>query len=224
MAQDAYHELSARFAAHGLLLRGGFVPRPEDAVPVVSEGRAAAAVLIIGNAGPEMWRHFAPHANDGPDALDRWTRRVVEAIAAPIGAKAVYPFQSPPLPFLRWAMRAEDVQPSPIGVLIHPEYGLWHAYRAALLLPGPIELPAPPDRPRPCETCLERPCLTACPVGAFDHGYDVTACRTHLTSGRGEDCLGNGCRARAACPVGAPYAPGQARFHMAAFQNATGTA
>ena len=37
------------------------------------------------------------------------------------------PVRRPPYwPFQQWARRAEPVHPSPIGVLIHPRYGLWH--------------------------------------------------------------------------------------------------
>jgi epoxyqueuosine reductase len=62
--------------------------------------------------------------------------------------------------------------------------------------------------------------LTACPVQAFSAaGYDVDACARWLRKPEGADCLGGGCLARRACPVGADYAqaPEQARFHMAAF-------
>ena len=37
-------------------------------------------------------------------------------------------------------MRAEGLKPSPIGILMHPQFGLWHAYRGALLFDVEIEL------------------------------------------------------------------------------------
>ena len=41
---------------------------------------------------------------------------------------ALFPFGGPPhFPFQQWARRAEPVHPSPIGLLIHPIYGLWHS-------------------------------------------------------------------------------------------------
>ncbi len=30
-------------------------------------------------------------------------------------------------------MAAEGLKPSPLGLLMHPEYGLWHGYRGAIL-------------------------------------------------------------------------------------------
>jgi hypothetical protein len=62
--------------------------------------------------------------------------------------------------------------------------------------------------------------LKTCPVGAFsDAGYDVAACATYLESAAGADCMGAGCRARRACPVGPDeaYGPEQANFFMRAF-------
>ena len=221
--------------AHGLCLRGGFHPLAADAVPRRPDGRAAASVVLLGNVGPALWSVFAasPEAADGaPHGLDRWTRRVVDALAAEVEAAPVYPFDEPPFhPFQRWARRAAPVVPSPLGVLIDPDYGLWHAYRAALLFATPLDLP--PDLPLaenraenravPCDTCVAKPCLTTCPVGAFTpQGYDVAACARHVAGAEGRACREGGCLARRACPVGRAYAygPAQTTWHMTAFMAA----
>jgi hypothetical protein len=211
--------LEGALGEHGLILRGGFHPGAQE------EGLAGAGTaLLVGNAGPAMWRAFAPHIDSAPHPLNRWTMRVVEPIADRFGARAVYPFGEPRWPFQRWALRAETLFPSPLGILIHPEYGLWHAWRAALLFPQRLPLPPRSEAANICQSCLEKPCLSACPVGAFDGArYDVPACTAHLSSrddeGRGADCLDVGCRARNACPVGREwrYATAQTQFHMAAF-------
>jgi epoxyqueuosine reductase QueG len=152
---------------------------------------------------------------------------VIGALAAALGARALYPFGGPPhWPFQRWAMRAEAVHVSPLGLLIHPDYGLWHSYRGALAFAEPIAVPALVARASPCEACSARPCLGACPVGAFTmQGYDVAACAAHLRDERGRACMDGGCLARRACPIGARYAhaPAQARFHMRAFLSARGS-
>ncbi|HET8727788.1 MAG TPA: hypothetical protein VFO41_09780, partial [Alphaproteobacteria bacterium] len=172
---------------------------------------------------PAMWRAFSasPEIAKEEAPLDAWTRRVLTGIAAATGALALFPFDGPPhLPFQRWARRAEPVHASPLGILIHPEHGLWHAYRGALAFATTHPLPPREARPNPCDACAGRPCLSACPVGAFVDGrYDVDACAQHLAGPAGADCLELGCRARRACPVGrdAAYAPEQAGFHMRAF-------
>jgi ferredoxin len=208
----------------GLVLRGGFHPKPGDGVPALRGGRACSSLVLLGNIGASIWPAFSasPEKGDGrPHALDRWTRRVIDGIAAQVGAAPLYPFGGPPwLPFQRWARQAEPVAPSAIGILIHPDYGLWHAYRGALAFAGHLSLPAVKPRPRPCDSCIERPCLSTCPVGAFrPEGYDVNACRDHVGRPNGKTCQAGGCLARLACPVGreGTYPPAQMGFHMAAF-------
>ncbi|MCG8512434.1 MAG: ferredoxin [Rhodospirillales bacterium] len=205
--------------AHGLITRGGFHPGPADGVP-----GDPATLVLIGNAGAKMWRAFEKDRADEADPLDAWTRRVVSAIATDLGANPLFPFDGPPyLPFQRWAMKAEPVYASPIGPLIHPEYGLWHAYRGALALEQKLDLPEPKSAASPCAACADKPCLSTCPVNALTPGgYDVPACVSHIDGPDGADCLDLGCRARRACPIGRDYiyAPAQARFHMDHFRRA----
>lgn len=178
-------------------------------------------IVIIGHAGPRLWQRFSADMPAGPDPLDRWTRAALTPVADRFGAALVLPNDGPPWhPFQRWAMRAEPVHPSPLGLLVHPEYGLWHALRAALVFPDAREVPPRAEAASPCETCAGKPCLTACPVGAFDGtSYAVDACAAHVGSEAGIDCRERGCRARHACPVGRAWAwdDDQQAFHMAAF-------
>lgn len=211
--------LAADLALNGLILRGGFHPEAGEAG---LEG--IGAVLLIGNAGPAMWEAFSPAIDGAPHPLDRWTKRVVDPIAAKFGVRAVYPFGPEAPPFQRWALRAETLYSSPLGILIHHEYGLWHAWRAALLSAERLEFPPRSDAPSPCVSCAEKPCLSACPVGAFtSSAYDVPACTMHIAAPQA-DCLTGGCHARNACPVGLEwrYAEAQTRFHMAAFAQSVG--
>jgi hypothetical protein len=208
-------------ARTGLVPRGAFLLSDEERR---GELAGVRTVVLAGTAGRDGWDAFAAsgEAADGAGhPLDRWSRRVIEAVARDLGALALFPFGGPPFwPFQQWARRAESVHPSPIGVLIHPVYGLWHSYRGALGFSEALAISEPEAAPSPCETCVERPCLCACPVGAFSPaGYDVAACVGHLKSPAGADCMELGCRARRVCPVGAEhaYGPEQASFHMRAF-------
>lgn len=222
-----YAAVDAALRATGLIARGGFHPAPADGVPALPDGRSGRSVIVVGSVGADMWRAFtaAPESADGrPDPLDRWSARVLRDLAVRWGAAALFPFGGPPYhPFVAWAKRAEAVAESPLGILIHPDYGLWHAYRGALAFAERIALPARDTRSRPCDTCSDRPCLSACPVGAFTGaGYDVPACVKHISASEGVDCMDLGCRARRACPIGRGYAheAAQARFHMEAFLRA----
>jgi len=214
-------DVAQALGRHGLRLGDGFRPDAVDRVPPLPDGRPVRAVLMIGNAGLGMWRRFSDELPAGPSPLDAWTRRVLTPVAERFDACVVYPFQLPFLPFQQWTMRAEPCHVSPLRMLIHPVFGLWHACRGALLFAGDIGLPDIMDGPSPCESCVGRPCLSMCPVGAFAaDAYDAVRCLDHLDVTDGEDCVALGCRARRACPVGSEYRyePGQARFHMEAFR------
>lgn len=234
MELRSYARLAGELVALGLRPRGGFHAEPAEVLPADSDAPAATLVLV-GAIGDSHWPAFAasPERRDGrPHPLDRWSRRLLERLAAGWGARALFPFEGPPfLPFQRWALRAEPVAVSPLGLLVHPRWGLWHSYRGALAfaerLPG---LPASETAPHPCRGC-PAPCLSSCPAGAFaapghDSGgvaaYDTARCGAQLAGAAGEACLAAACLARAACPLGADYryGPAAARFHLGAFKAA----
>lgn len=194
---------------------------------------------MVGVAGSRFWPSFAGSAEhrDGlPDALDRWSRRIGQSLATQRGGLALFPFEGPPhWPFQRWATRCEPVEPSLLGLLMHPEFGLWHAFRFALLLPsqpGTVALAVTQNPAQPssrmglsevCASCTGQPCLQTCPVSAFAPGhYAVSSCVSHLRSDAGHDCMARGCLARRACPQGASwrYEEAHAAFHMQAFRDA----
>jgi epoxyqueuosine reductase QueG len=115
--------------------------------------------------------------------------------------------------------------------MIHPQFGLWHSYRFALLGTGfklettEITAALAVDSPResPCLDCVSKPCLHSCPVAAFDDdGYAVERCFDYLQQRPQADCHQQGCLARIACPI-APelsYVAAQRRFHLRAFLQA----
>ena len=214
------HPILAAIAAAGFTPLGWFEPEPGDAVPGFADGAPARAAVLVGNAGPAMFDRFALERDSARDRLDDWCREVLGGLAARLDASVHFPFDAPPLPFSAWARRAHAGHASPLGLNIHPRYGLWQAYRALLTFATPLPLAPPQLGPHPCQTCAERPCLSSCPVAAFKpEGYDVAACAGHIGSNDGTECMSGGCLARRACPVGQAYGyePRQARFHMAAF-------
>jgi hypothetical protein len=220
-------ELRDALARIGLRVRGGFATERESDRNILAEAPWAKTLILIGNVGSELWDKSGAEiaAMDGQDPLDRWTRQVVDPIARSMDGIALYPFTGPPCwPFQRWAERAEGVRSSPLGIQIHPDYGLWHAYRAAILLRSEIDLRCE-EQQHPCDTCVDRPCLTHCPVNAFSTvGYDVDRCIDHVVAVQCESgsCSNVGCLARLACPVGVKwrYQVDHARFHMTAFVTA----
>ena len=168
-----------------------------------------------------MWRAVRKAVPElgGADPIDTWVDTKLERVATPFGAEIVFATRQPWPPIQRWAMKAGGVHRSPIHLLIHPEYGLWHVYRGALLFAERFELDPPAPSASPCDSCATRPCLTACPVDAFQPDrFDMVACVGHVESLEGRACATVGCLARSACPVGRAHAyePEQGAFHMAA--------
>lgn len=181
------------------------------------EGRDV--ITLIGPDEPQFWDIFcqsAEYQDNQPDPLDRWSRRVLTQIGERMSAEPLFPFGGPPYaPFFTWAAQSGRFWASPIGFLVHDEAGLCVSFRGALRWQGTS---AKGISDKPCDTCTTQPCATACPVGAFDDGYDVAACKAHVASDAGLDCRSAGCLARRACPVGqGQRVPAQSEFHMEAF-------
>jgi hypothetical protein len=216
--------IASMLARHGLIPRGGFRFASGEAAPSGPSGVPARSVLLVGQAGDAPWLHFSRWRRSQPenlaDPLDTWSRTVIDGVAAEFGARAVYPSDKPWLPFQQWAMRAEGLKPSPLGILMHPEYGLWHAWRGALLFDVEIPIQAPREVIHLCDLCPGKPCLKACPVDAYSEaGFAYQACLDHVRGPSGGPCRTTGCLDRNACPYGAAYrySTDEQAFHMAAF-------
>ena len=215
--------LAERLRRYGLHLRGA---TRLTVTEIDTYGFAGdySEIALVGNIGSSYWPVFGAsdeYRDGAADPLDRWSRRVAGKIAAEFALLPVYPFDGPPYyPFQQWARRAEGLAQSPLGIMIHPEHGLWHSYRFALLGDDFDVAPSRDAGEAPCITCSARPCLQTCPVEAFDgEAYAVDACAAYLERTPAADCHRRGCLARLACPV-APdlrYLPEQGAFHLRAF-------
>jgi hypothetical protein len=187
-------------------------------------GVGQKAVVLVGNGGAaywaqfELWRQAQPKDLHNP--LDSWSRQVLETIAQRVNARVLMPNDRPFAPFQQWAMRAEKLLPSPLGLLVHPVYGLWHAYRGALLFDVDILIQHVEEMIHPCRVCIGKPCLNSCPVDAFsDAGFAYESCLSHVRGPNGQACRQGGCLARNACPVGVEWRyPAQVQaYHQKAF-------
>ena len=178
-------------------------------------------ILLLGPYEPGFWAAYTntSEACDGAaDPIDRWSKRVIGALAQRWGGVAEFPSDGPPYPpFQAWARTSGRAWDSPVGMLVHDTAGLWVSYRGAIRLPCLLDLPG--TYANPCLTC-DAPCLTVCPVDALGpNGYDVPACKSHLKTKDQADCMTLGCAVRRTCPVSQTYGrlPEQSAFHMKAF-------
>ncbi len=216
-----YERLCEAASAVGIACRGGFRFEPAEEVPHVA-GRPGRTLVLLGFTGRMQWSAFTSSAEfvDGePHPLDRWSARLIDRLASDFGARPLYPFGGPPWwPFQQWAQRAEALHGSPLGILMHPRFGLWHAWRGALLFAEAFAVPPRVSWPSPCASCAAKPCIASCPAGAvMVSGFNRAACAAHLMSPQGAACR-SGCLARGSCPVASShrYRAQQAAFHMRA--------
>jgi hypothetical protein len=199
-------------ATHGLVLRGGFDFADAGDRPVGPSRNPARSILLVGSAGAGWWAHFcrwrAKHPSHLANPLDTWSRDIIGRIAEDVGARLVMPNDRPYAPFQQWAMRAEGLKRSPLGLLMHPDFGLWQAYRAALLFDTslPEELNRLSAEPiHLCDACIGKPCLKSCPVDAYSQaGFAYQRCLDHVRGDAGAPCR-SGCLDRNACPYGAEF-------------------
>lgn len=223
--------ISDALKTHGLICFGG-LEITADICASASENMIGKKGLLIGNFGKTMWQVFSksPEFRDhARDPMNRWTKRVLDDIAGALGARVVYPFDEPYWPFQKLAQKAANVQPSPLGILIHSKFGLWHAFRGLIVFDDTAEYESQikaltvhaDSLIHPCESCFEKPCLNACPVGAFTgERLDVKSCFAHLDGGNTPDCMQLGCQARCACPIAKEhqYDDAQMKFHMQSYR------
>ncbi len=212
-----YADIEQAAQVQHLDIFGGFHPVPGDNAPSGTE-----TLILLGPREPGFWPAVTatPEFQDSaPDPMDRWSQRVIDQLATDLGATPLYPFGGPPFqPFIGWALRSGRAWSSPVTLLVHDRAGLFVSYRGALAFDHRIDLPPPTSTP--CDTCAERPCLSACPVGALDSaGYDLNACHGYLNDAAGHGCMSAGCAVRRACPQSQSYGrmAEQSAFHMAAF-------
>jgi len=181
-------------------------------------------LILLGTAGA-FWPVFTAAAeyHDGSlDPVDRWSLRVICGLAQQLDATPHFPFGGPPYaPFINWALASGRAFTSPSQMMVHDQVGLMISFRGALHFVDEFDIPPPPLAQSPCETCIQKPCLTTCPVSAFTEGgpYQLQTCHQYLDSAQGTGCMGQGCMARRACPLslGANRDFSQSGHHMRYF-------
>ena len=215
-----YHTIEAATQAEGLLIYGGLHPR-KAAVP----GLTAGTLVLLGT-GADFWPVFSqsPEGQDGrQDPVDRWSARVISALARTLSAEPYFPFGGPPhAPFFSWALATRRAFSSPAMLLVHDSVGMMVSLRGALHFAEEFEIPPPPLAQSPCISCVDQPCTTTCPVGAMNANghYGLQNCYDYLDTTEGQDCMVQGCLARRACPLSQKSGrnPAQTSHHMRYFK------
>ena len=192
----SFSDLVSALRDNGLEMLGIFQPSGDEAL-FPDRSSEPSTVAIVGNVGSAVWPFFEAARQNSPGlTLDRWTETIVGEIAKKFGIDAVYPFEGPPFhPFIRWAERTGTLFPSPLGLTVHPTFGLWIAFRAALLIDQPLEGDSMPQGNsvsgrHPCNDCRDRPVspparsVLSLPRGTPSRPASITWRNRSTTAGR----------------------------------------
>lgn len=174
-------------------------------------------LLLCGHGGNRFWQRLTEAKIDGKNPVDDRSVQVItaglEKYAAGADYKILYPGISS-LPLQGLGCLSGWHHHSPLGLGIHPTYGLWFAYRSVVLSNTSFDPTTPLTSPSPCLSCEEKTCVTACPAAALSNDrFDVSKCVSYRLSEQ-SNCTSK-CIARIACPV-APrhrYADEQLNYH-----------
>lgn len=202
---------------HGLLLRGVLAM---DSLPERVRSAVAAAgpellahqqLLVFGHAGKRMWRALTaeqPQPSTSENPVDEFSVAAVRAhLEDELGVQRWAPLYPGPtmMPLQELGTLLGWHQPSPLLVGISEAFGTWFAYRAVVVADTSLPLtPRASPSPSPCDSCLEKPCLSACLGGALTTGtLAIDRCVT-FRARDASPCTAR-CVAREACPIGVEH-------------------
>jgi epoxyqueuosine reductase len=161
-------------------------------------------LLLLGHGGRRLWTALQKWGWQTADPIDHYstqiTRQFIRHYLGDPPTCWLYPNAPYLVPLQQLGTWAGWSYPSPLGQGIHPEFGVWFAYRAAFLTTVELPLCVEPERPSPCASCLAKPCIATCPVEAVQMDrFDVDGC-AHYRLRTQSPCVDR-CLARLACPV-----------------------
>jgi epoxyqueuosine reductase len=178
-------------------------------------------VLVFGHGGRELWERLPKPLDPAEHPVDRYAVSLVEAFSRDVlrdyEARILFPFSETLLPLQRLGRALNLARPSLLGLDIHPEYGVWFAYRCVLVTKADVPPSSLAQFASPCESCVEKPCRPVCPagaVGAAAESFSLNACAGYRFS-ENSKCESQ-CLSRFACSYKPEhrYSDEQMRYHM----------
>jgi hypothetical protein len=176
------------------------------------------SLVVTANGGTAFWRAAQAYGMRGENPVDTFSRHLADRFVAEHlhcdEALHLFPGHYA-IALQRLGALAGWHHPSPLGLGIHTEFGLWFAYRSAFLVKQPLPPTVAQPSASPCASCVDKPCVAACPPEAVraEHALALTTCIDFRM--RRESICTAQCLARAACPVGAEhrYEDEQTAYH-----------
>ncbi|MDX1523803.1 MAG: hypothetical protein R3264_19405 [Anaerolineae bacterium] len=175
-----------------------------------------ARLVLLGNGGTGFWPALQAYGMRTEHPVDHFSLTLAQTfITGYLGdppTLIAYPGDYA-IPLQRLGQLAGWSHPSPLGLGISPVYGVWFAYRVAFFTTLPLPVTEQFITQSPCDTCLDKPCISACPVRAVRgiDVFDIPTCMDYRLSSN--TTCADRCLSRLACP----YFP-QHRYPLAQVQ------
>jgi hypothetical protein len=174
---------------------------------------------LLGNAGSVFWQNMCRNQPAFPaltHPLDKFFMDTLRnLLAEDVKYEIIYPGNHF-LPLQGLGKLAGWHHPSPLGLSIHPEYGLWFAYRGLVLSDKQLIPPAEnaTRSTSACDRCAKKPCISSCPAAAVTAAeFRVQHCSDFRLVAK-SPCEKT-CISRLACPIARQhqYVDDQLAYH-----------
>lgn len=198
---------------------------PDEITAVISEHVPDLSrfkqLIMFGHGGTRMWESVQQSEFAGDDhPIDSFSVNIVKQYFADTCSgssfEILYPHSSRMVPLQKLGVLAGWHNASPFRIGINAEWGSWFAYRAVVLADTEFKATLKMDAPSPCDSCEEKPCITACPADALS-GNDgaLKPCIDYRLT-KDSKCKDR-CFSRLACPIAAEhrYSIEQINYHYA---------
>lgn len=160
-------------------------------------------LVLLGHGGRRLWEALQAQGMAAKDPVDTHSTQLAQQfIHDYLGAPPtywLYPNSPHLVPLQQLGALAGWSHPSPLGLGISSTFGVWFAYRTAFLVDAELPLRREPAQASPCDSCVDKPCITTCPVSAVKlHAFDVEGCARFRIK-ESSPCAVR-CLSRMACP------------------------
>jgi len=176
------------------------------------------SLVLLGNGGSLFWEKMQNSGFQSDNPFDDFSISLLERTISEYwnleNYKILYP-DNQLIPLMKIGELAGWHHPSPMGIGIHPTYGLWFAYRIAFVTTADLVKQREDSKEHHCMNCSSKPCIDACPAKALieDGPMDTQKCISYCVT---EGTLCNSkCLSRVSCLIASDkrYTDEQLHYH-----------
>ena len=126
--------------------------------------KATGSLVVLGSGGPSFWKNFPTPLNPQLHPLDSFCRDQIlqwgkYGLQEDLSQKILFPRYDLHFPLQQLGRFLNLCAPSPLGIDISQEYGLWFAFRGVFITEKTLPVKMNESFKSPCEGCRDRHCL-----------------------------------------------------------------